>query len=53
MCLPTFLHREYVIKAAQAGRHILCEKPIALTVEDADQMVNEAYKTGATDCQRT
>jgi len=36
--LPTFLHKEYAIKAAREGKNILCEKPIALTTEDADEM---------------
>jgi len=42
ICLPTFLHKEYVIKAARAGKDILCEKPIALTVEDAEEMIQAA-----------
>lgn len=42
ICLPTFLHKEYAIKGARAGKHILCEKPIALTIEDADRMVKAA-----------
>jgi len=46
ICLPTFLHKEYAIKAAQAGKHILCEKPIALRLEDADEMIEEAKKAG-------
>lgn len=45
ICLPTFLHKEYVIKAAEAGKNILCEKPIALTVEDADEMIEAADKS--------
>lgn len=42
ICLPTFLHKEYAVKAAQEGKHILCEKPIALTTEDADAMIDTA-----------
>jgi len=46
ICLPTFLHKEYAVKAALAGKHILCEKPIALNLEDADEMVKEADRAG-------
>ncbi len=44
VCLPTFLHKEYVIKAAEAGKDVICEKPIALTVEDADEMIKVCEK---------
>lgn len=46
ICLPTFLHKEFAVKAARAGKNILCEKPIALTVEDADEMIDAANKAG-------
>lgn len=44
ICLPTFLHKEYVIKAARLGKDILCEKPIALTVKDAEEMIQAVKK---------
>ena len=44
ICIPTHLHKDYVLKASQAGCHILCEKPIALTVEDGLEMIS-ACKT--------
>ena len=44
ICLPTYLHPELVIKAATAGKSVICEKPIALKVEDADRMVEAAEK---------
>jgi hypothetical protein len=44
ICLPTFLHARYAIEALQAGRHVLCEKPMALTVEQADQMIAAAQR---------
>ena len=47
ICLPTFLHKEYVIKAARLGKDILCEKPLALRVEDAEEMIGEAKKAKA------
>jgi len=42
--LPTYLHAEYVTKALGAGKHVLCEKPIALTLAQADRMVAAARK---------
>jgi UDP-N-acetylglucosamine 3-dehydrogenase len=42
ICLPTFLHREHVVRALQAGKHVLCEKPIALTTDDALAMFEAA-----------
>jgi predicted dehydrogenase len=44
ICLPTFLHKEYVIKAANAGKDVICEKPIALSVEDAEEMIEACKK---------
>ncbi|MFC7455646.1 Gfo/Idh/MocA family protein [Brachybacterium sp. GCM10030267] len=35
ICLPHHLHRSAIVAAAQAGRHILCEKPLCLTAEEA------------------
>lgn len=42
ICLPTYLHKEYAVKALEAGKHVMCEKPIALTVEDAQTMADAA-----------
>lgn len=46
LCLPSYLHRELGIKALEAGKHVLVEKPIALSVEDADAMIEAAERTG-------
>ena len=37
--LPNHLHKEWVFKAAKQGKHILCEKPVALTTLEAEEMV--------------
>jgi UDP-N-acetylglucosamine 3-dehydrogenase len=39
LCTPTDLHPSQALTAAAAGRHIFCEKPIALTLEDAEAMI--------------
>lgn len=44
--LPNHLHKEWTIKAAQAGKHILCEKPIALNEAEATEMVDACNKSG-------
>jgi len=40
--LPNHLHREYAVRAAQAGVHVLCEKPMAVTEEDCGAMIEAA-----------
>jgi predicted dehydrogenase len=44
--LPTFLHPEATIQALQSGVHVLCEKPMALSVADCDRMVTAARSSG-------
>ncbi|MDO4262884.1 MAG: Gfo/Idh/MocA family oxidoreductase [Deinococcus sp.] len=44
--LPNALHREYTERAAQIGKHVLCEKPLASTPEDASAMVQACRDAG-------
>jgi predicted dehydrogenase len=42
--LPNNLHASYSIRALEAGKHVICEKPLATTVEDCDKMIAAAEK---------
>lgn len=42
--LPVALHKEYTIRAAKAGKHVICEKPMAVTVKDCEEMVAACKK---------
>lgn len=44
ICLPTDLHRDLALEATAAGKHVFCEKPIALTVKDALQITRAAAR---------
>lgn len=44
ICVPTPFHKQYVLACANAKKHVICEKPIALTVEDAVEMVSACKK---------
>lgn len=43
---PNYLHKEQVLKVAHYGKHVFCEKPIALSYEDCNDMVNACKKAG-------
>lgn len=46
ICLPTFLHAEYAVKAMDKVKYLFVEKPVALTNEQAKEMIEKATKTG-------
>jgi len=46
VCLPNFLHARAVIAAAQAGKHVIIEKPLCLTLEEADSMIAACRTNG-------
>ncbi|MBE7176784.1 MAG: Gfo/Idh/MocA family oxidoreductase [Mucilaginibacter polytrichastri] len=46
ICLPNFLHHEATLKAAAAGKHIIIEKPLAVTLQQADEMIAACKNAG-------
>ncbi len=48
ICLPHHLHKDAIVAAAAAGKHILCEKPLCLTLEEADVVTRAVAAAGVT-----
>jgi predicted dehydrogenase len=46
--LPTPMHAEITVRALEAGKHVLCEKPMAATLEECDRMIAAARSSGRT-----
>ncbi|MGJ3240336.1 MAG: Gfo/Idh/MocA family protein [Anaerolineae bacterium] len=46
ICVPTNLHKEMTLQAAEAGKHVICEKPMALSVADARAMIDACQDAG-------
>lgn len=44
--LPNHLHVDWTVKAAEAGKHVLCEKPIGITAKDAEMLIEVRDRTG-------
>lgn len=39
LCLPTYLHRDFTIQVANVGKNVFCEKPMAMTLDEANEMI--------------
>jgi len=48
VCVPNFMHHDVVIAAAEAGKMIVCEKPLAMNVAEAEEMVAAVAEAGVT-----
>ena len=48
VCLPNFMHKPATVAALEAGKHVLCEKPLATNAKEAEEMVAAAEKSGKT-----
>ncbi|MEG1427635.1 MAG: Gfo/Idh/MocA family oxidoreductase, partial [Oscillospiraceae bacterium] len=48
VCSPNFTHTEYTIMGLNAGKHVLCEKPMAMNLEDSRKMMSAAEAAGKT-----
>ncbi len=46
ICTPTYLHAEQAIRCLEAGKHVICEKPMALNVEEGQRMIDAARAAG-------
>lgn len=46
ICTPTFLHEQNIMTAASFGKHIICEKPLTLTLESMDRIISRVNETG-------
>ncbi|MFC0189291.1 Gfo/Idh/MocA family protein [Fictibacillus aquaticus] len=46
VCTPNYLHAPISVDALNAGKHVLCEKPMATSLEEAEQMISAAEKNG-------
>ncbi len=48
LAMPNRLHRDATLAAAAAGAHVLCEKPLAMNLTEADDMVDACRRAGVT-----
>jgi len=45
VCVPNYLHHDLALAALAAGKHVVCEKPLATTLEEAQELVEGAFQT--------
>jgi predicted dehydrogenase len=48
VCLPTHLHSQFTVAALKAGKHVICEKPMALNADEAQAMIDASRSSGKT-----
>lgn len=48
ICLPHHLHKSAIIDSAKAGKHVICEKPLCLTLNEADEIITAVKQAGVT-----
>ncbi|KQM56655.1 glucose-fructose oxidoreductase [Sphingomonas sp. Leaf208] len=46
VCLPNSMHAEYTIRAAKAGKHVMCEKPMAISIAECEAMIRASKTAG-------
>jgi predicted dehydrogenase len=46
LCIPNYLHAQVTIDVARAGKHVVCEKPLCMNLEEADQMIAACRRAG-------
>src|SRR3974390_3665802 len=46
LAAPNNIHAKITVDCAEAGKHIVCEKPLAMTIEEGEQMIDAARKHG-------
>jgi len=46
ICAPSYLHAELAIKALEAGKHVICEKPMSINTKDCERIIDAASKSG-------
>lgn len=46
VCVPDMFHADYCIKALDAGKHVICEKPLSNTIEDCNKIAEKVKKAG-------